>query len=102
MAIVEKYRVRRPLTFNGRKFDRGDAIARSYICEVDPSKEGSLLRTGFLEPDHVRTGDPDALDTLTKVELVDYARTVGIEGPIGSWRKADLVDAIKEATHHGS
>lgn len=90
MAVVEKYEVLRTLKFNGRDFERGDAIDRAYIVSVAPEKEGTLVRTGFigLAP-HQRD-----LNKMTKAELVDFGRDIGATVD-HNWRKDDLIDAIE-------
>lgn len=92
MVAAEKYRALRSFTFNGRKFETGDAIARSYILEVAPEKEGTLLRTGFIEAPNF-TGS--YLSRRKKDELVDFAETVGARVS-SAWRKDEIIEAIEE------
>jgi hypothetical protein len=90
MAVAEKYRVVRDFKFNGRDFQRGDAIERAYIVAVAPEKEGTLLRTRFIElAPHQRD-----LSKMTKSDLVELGRTVGATVD-PNWRKADLIEAIE-------
>jgi hypothetical protein len=90
MAVAEKYRVTRDLKFNGRNFKRGDAIDRAYIVAVAPEKEGTLLRTRFIElAPHQRD-----LSKMRKPELVELARTVGLAVD-PNWLKSDLIEAIE-------
>jgi len=88
--MVEKYRVTRDFKFNGRQFARGDAIDRAYIVNVDPAKEGTLVRTRFIElAPHQRD-----LSKMTKTELVEFGRNIGATVD-QNWVKADLIDAIE-------
>ncbi len=89
MAAVAKYQALRGFKFNGRDFERGDAISHDYIVEVAPEKLGTLLRTRFIgEP-------PDRqLSDMTMPELRDFAREVGLEGPLPR-KKDDLVAEIE-------
>jgi hypothetical protein len=90
MAVAEKYRVRRTLKFNGRAYEAGDAIDRAAIISVDPSKLGSLTRTGFIELDPVAR----PLDKMTKADLIDYGREIGAAVD-QAMVKADLIAAIE-------
>jgi len=89
---VTKYRVLRDFKFNGRDFARGDAIDRDYIKSVAPHKEGTLLRTRFIDLPPTRD-----IDGMSKSALVDHAQAVGAEfSP--SWRKDEILEAVEEAT----
>jgi hypothetical protein len=89
---VAKYEVLRKMKFNGRNFERGDAIDRAYIVGVAPEKEGTLLRTRFI-------GLPAEVADLTKMlkaDLVAHARKLDLKVD-PNWRKTDLIDAIEGA-----
>lgn len=94
MPVVEKYRAVRDFTFNGKPYKAGEAIARDAIVSVEPHKEGTLLRTRFIEA--VGFSDND-LGRKSKPELVEYARTLGLSVD-PNWLKADLIDAIRGET----
>lgn len=89
MAAVEKYQALRGFKFNGRRFERGDAVSHDLIVGVAPEKLGTLLRTRFIgyPPDR-------QLADMSMSELRDAAREVGIEGALPR-RKDDLVDLIE-------
>ncbi len=88
--IVEKYRVVRDFKFNGRNFERGDAIDRSYIVDVAPEKEGTLVRTRFIE----LAPEMRDLTKMTKADLVEFGRTIGADVD-PNMVKSVLVDAIE-------
>lgn len=84
----DKYEVQRTMKFNGRSFERGDAISHDLIVGVAPEKLGTLLRTKYIAP------AATALSDLSMGDLRDHARDVGVTGPLPR-SKADLVDAIE-------
>lgn len=89
MAVAVKYRAVRGFKFNGRRFEKGDAIDRAYIVDVAPEKEGTLLRTRFIElPPQNQIRDMDMAG------LREFARTVGISGVLPR-RKDDLIAEIE-------
>ena len=89
--MTEAYRAMRDFTFNGRHISAGDRVERAWIVGVAPEKEGTLLRTRFIEAVGF-TGDD--LGRKSKPELVEFARTLGATVD-PNWRKADLIEAIR-------
>lgn len=94
MPVIEKYQVNRSeLLFNGKRYNKGDAISHQEIVSVAPEKLGTLVRTRtIIEPPN-RT-----LDDMTKDELIDYGHEIGANFQ-SSWKKADIAEAIEEAKH---
>ncbi len=93
MAVVDKYRVLRPLKWMGVDYVRDDVITRDTILkeqQVGVSRLASLQRTGFLEPDAATR----AVDQMTKTDLVDYGREVGADVHQNMVKK-DLITAIE-------
>ena len=86
---VTTYRATRDFKFNGRQIHQGDAVKAATINAVDPSKEGTLLRTKFIE-----LPPQAAAAKMTKAELVDFAGTLGVSVS-SSWRKDDILEAIE-------
>ena len=93
--MPEAFKALRDFTFNGRKIAKGDRVERSWLVAAAPEKEGTLLRTRFIEAVGFR--EPDDLEKKTKAELVDFARTVRAKVD-PNWRKADLIEAIRGET----
>lgn len=97
MPVAEAYRVLHRFQWQGRWYDRGDAISRDAILsagEVGLSKLGSLQRTRFIDLDPVTR----PLDKFTVDELIEHGRELGAEVKRGM-RKTDLIRAIEEAPH---
>ena len=87
--MVTTYRATRDFKFNGRQILKGDAVKKSALAAVDPSKEGTLLRTRFIE-----LPPQAAAANMNKAELVDFAGTLGVSVS-SSWRKDEILEAIE-------
>jgi len=87
--MVTTYRATRDFKFNGRQINQGDPVDRATIVKVDPSKEGTLLRTKFIElpPQNKVAG-------MNKAELVDFAASLGV-AVSSSWRKNEILEAVE-------
>ena len=80
--------------FNGRQYEAGDTITREQIVSVHPEKLGTLERTRLIVPDPLT----NPIEKMTKDELLDYARDVGVTVS-ASWRKREVREAIEDARH---
>lgn len=82
------------MTYGGRVFQEGDAVARSWIIEAGSAdKLGVLQRTGYVQDVGFVGGN---LSKRTKAELVEKAHELGVEVS-SAWRKQDLIDAVEYA-----
>ena len=86
---VTTYRATRDFKFNGRQILKGDPVKKAALAAVDPSKEGTLLRTRFIE-----LPPQSAAENMNKAELVDFAGTLGVSVS-SSWRKDEILEAIE-------
>ncbi len=90
---VEKYRVEHAMKWKGAPYARGDSLSRDMILsdiQVGKSKLATLLRLGWLVPDPVTR----PLDKMTKAELVDHGRDMGVDVDQNMVKK-DLIAAIE-------
>lgn len=79
------------MTYGGRVFQAGDAIARSWVIEAgSEAKLGVLQRSGFVTDIGF---SPTNIARRTKAELVDKAHELGVKAS-SSWTKRDLIEAI--------
>lgn len=66
---------------------------------VDDGEGGVIDAATGEAPDEPSTGEPERLDDLTRDELDERAREVGVEAPETLANKAEVIARIEEATH---
>jgi hypothetical protein len=90
---MTKVKVITPLLHDGQLYDPGDSV------ELNDKQVKALA--GTVENPEVKSKDVDVeaereTDQMTRAELNDYAKSLGIENPEGFPTKADLLDEISQ------